>query len=301
MRPVEVIAWGDMPGSKPNPQTVHNRPEPRRFVRRNLTWAGTFEKPSHRFMVQVVEYLTGKRTALRLVREFERRPAPVGHAFWAEVLDVLGIGIETPQAQISRIPENGPVIVVANHPTGPLDGIIIAEIIGRIRQDYRILTRDLMTMMETDIGQFLIPVPFWHQENAQKEGLKMRASAMTHLASGGVLALFPSGIVASSKGWFGPAEEEKWNVFTAKLIRQSKAIVVPVRFLNSATRACQLANKTSPILRQGMLIHEIMHCRNKPQAPVIGHPLLPDELQRWNNDPRGFMSWLRNHTLHLEG
>jgi hypothetical protein len=60
-----------------------------------------------------------------------------------------------------------------------------------------------------------------------------------------------------------------------------------------------VANKLSPTLRQGLLLHEISYALNKPQAPVIGAPIPPDEIAPWNSNPRGFMAWLRQRTLAL--
>ncbi|NKX37798.1 acyltransferase, partial [Rhodobacteraceae bacterium R_SAG4] len=65
------------------------------------------------------------------------------------------------------------------------------------------------------------------------------------------------------------------------------------------SRAYQIACQVSPILRQGLLLHEIVRSCNKPQAPVVGEPLTDQEMERLHSDPRGFMAWLREHTLNL--
>ncbi|MEC7257242.1 MAG: lysophospholipid acyltransferase family protein, partial [Pseudomonadota bacterium] len=247
-----------------------------------------------------IELFTGKLTIVRLIREFERRGAPRGQEFWRACLDVMGIELTTPQAQLDRIPKEGPVIVVANHPHGMVDGMIFADLIGRVRPDYRILTRSLLTAIDDVAGSYMIPVPFPHDKDAQRKGVEMRAKAMEHLKDGGVVALFPSGVVAHSETWWGPAVEAEWNVFTAKMIRRSGAQVVPMRFPGANSRAYQIANKISPILRQGLLLHEIVYSLNKPQGPIVGHPLSAETIAEHADDPRGFMAWLRQHTLDLK-
>ncbi len=251
-------------------------------------------------MISVIELMTGKIAMLRMVREFERRGAPSGQAFWRAVLDTMGIDLTTPQSQLDLIPKEGPVIVVANHPHGLVDGMIFADLIGRIRPDYRILTRSLLTSIDEVADSFMIPVPFPHDPDAQRKGVEMRASAMNHLKDGGVVALFPSGVVASSETWWGPAVEAEWNVFTAKMIRRSGAQVVPMKFPGQNSRAYQIANKISPMLRQGLLLHEIVHSCNKPQAPIVGAPIPQAEIDARADDPRAFMAWLRAHTLALD-
>lgn len=270
------------------------------YDRRSLSYASTFEDPFKATLIRIIEAFTGKLTVLRLIRKFEKNAAPTGQGFWRAALDVMGIELTTPQSQLDRIPKEGPVIVVANHPHGMVDGMIFADLIGRVRPDYRILTRSLLTVIDEVAGSYMIAVPFAHDPDALQKGIAMRAAAMKHLKDGGVVALFPSGSVAASETFFGPAVEEEWNVFTAALIRRSGATVVPMHFPGQNSRAYQIANKLSPILRQGLLLHEIVHSLNKPQGPVVGEPLDHEKVAAWKDDPRGFMAWLRNHTLSLK-
>ncbi|MCZ4365821.1 lysophospholipid acyltransferase family protein [Sulfitobacter dubius] len=270
-----------------------------KYDRRSLSYASTFDDPWKARVISAMELFTGKLKILRLIRKFEQRGTPSGQAFWRAALDTMGIDLTTPQEQLDRIPKEGPVVVVANHPHGMVDGMIFADLIGRVRPDYRILTRSLLTSIDEVAGSYMIPVPFPHDPDAQRKGVEMRAKAMAHLKDGGVVALFPSGVVAASESWWGPAVEAEWNVFTAKMIRRSGAQVVPMRFPGQNSRAYQIANKLSPMLRQGLLLHEIAHACDKPQGPIVGHPLAQEEIDRWADDPRGFMAWLRAHTLAL--
>ncbi|MBR9763095.1 MAG: acyltransferase [Rhodobacteraceae bacterium] len=271
-----------------------------KYDRRSLTYSNTFDNPLQRNTILGLEWLTGKLTILRLIRKFERQGAPQGQAFWKACLDVMGIPVVTPQAQLEKIPADGPVVVVANHPHGMVDGMILAELIGRRRLDYKILTRSVLTGIDEVASSYMIPVPFPHDPEAQKKMIEMRAKAMAHLKEGGIVALFPSGVVASSETMFGPAIEAEWNVFTAQMIRRSGAKVVPIRFTGSNSRWYQMANQVSATLRQGLLLHEIVHALNKPQAPIVGDVIGDAAMERLASDPRGFMAWLREHTTSLE-
>jgi putative hemolysin len=272
----------------------------KKYDRRSLSYASTFDDPVKSGIISAMEILTGKITILRMIRQFEKRGAPTGQAFWRAALDTMGIDLTTPRHQLERIPRTGPLIVVANHPHGMVDGMIFGDLIGRVRSDYRILTRSLLTSIDEVAGSFMIPVPFPHDPDAQRKGVEMRAKSMSHLKDGGAVALFPSGVVATSETWFGPAIEAEWNVFTAKMIRRSGATVLPVLFPGQNSRAYQIANKLSPMLRQGLLLHEIVHACNKPQGPIVGHPLSQEDMAPHAEDPRKFMAWLRDHTLSLK-
>lgn len=268
------------------------------YDQRRLSYAHTFSNPIQVRTIQAMELLTGKLHLLRLIRKFEAMGVPAGQAFWAQALDVMGIDLQTPQEQIARIPETGPLVIVANHPHGLVDGMVLAELIGRVRTDYKILTRSLLTGVG-EIEQFMIPVPFPHEEDALEQNLEMRRRAMAHLRDGGVIVLFPSGVVAASETMFGPVIEREWNPFTAKMIQRSGAEVVPIRFPGANSRWYQMADKLSATLRQGLLLYEVRHALNRPQAPIVGERIARDVIEGWSRNPRGFVAWLRDLTLSL--
>lgn len=270
----------------------------RAYDMRRLSYAGTFSNPVKANTIRTIEWLTAKVTLLKLIRDFERSGAPVGAPFWPKAVRQMGIRIDTPPEEIARIPATGPVVVVANHPHGLVDGMIMAEMVNRVRSDFRILTRSLLTGIP-EVEEFMIPVPFPHEANARELGLQMRNLTMEHLKRGGVIILFPAGKVAMSEGFFGPAVEAEWNVFTHKIIQRSGATIVPMHFTGQNSRAFLIANKLSDTLRQGLLLYEIKRALFKPQRPHIGHPISAAELEKWDGNPRGFLAWLRQHTLDL--
>jgi putative hemolysin len=270
-----------------------------KYDRRSLTYANSFDSPTTATIIRAMEWVTGKISILRMIRAFEKSGAPSGQAFWRAALDIMGIPLLTPEDEIANIPAEGPVVVVANHPHGLVDGMILAELIGRRRTDYKILTRALLTGINEVAASYMIPVPFPHDPEAQRKSVEMRANAMAHLREGGVISVFPSGVVASSDGLFGPVVEREWNVFTAQMIRRSGAQVVPIYFPGCNSRWYQMANRVSATMRQGLLLHEVVRSCGKPQKPVVGKPVDAERMQMLQNDPRGFMEWLRAHTLSL--
>ena len=268
------------------------------YDKRKLSYANTFTNPWKANTIRAMEWMTGKIPLLRLVRKFERMGPAEGQAFWSQALGLMKIDILTPAEQIARIPKEGPVVIVANHPHGLVDGMVLAELIGRVRTDYKILTRSLLTGV-TEIEDFMIPVPFPHEEDAREQSIEMRNRAMKHLKQGGVIALFPSGVVASSDTLFGPAIERNWNPFTANLIKRSGAKVVPIHFPGQNSRYYQMANRISATLRQGLLINEVIHACGKPQTPTVGEPIPDQVVKEYEGRGREFMTELRRITMSL--
>ena len=279
-------------GIAPAPRTE------RTYDMRRLSYAGTFKNPVKANAIRALEWLTAKVTLLRLIRSFEKSGAPFGAPFWPKAIRHMGIRIDTPEAEIARIPATGPVVVVANHPSGLVDGMVMAEMVCRVRSDFKILTRSLLTGIP-EVEEFMIPVPFPHEDNARALGLQMRDETMAHLKAGGVIILFPAGKVAMSEGFWGPAVEAEWNVFTHKIVRSSGATILPMYFPGQNSRVFLIANKLSDTLRQGLLLYEIKRALFKPQRPYVGEPIPASELAKWEGNPRGFLAWLRQHTLDL--
>ncbi|WP_259773840.1 lysophospholipid acyltransferase family protein [Aliiroseovarius crassostreae] len=270
------------------------------YDRRGLTYANSFNNPLQAVAIRAIEWMTGKLAIIRMVRKVEKQGVPKGQAFWRACLDVMGIDVQTPVEELAHIPLDGPVVVVANHPHGLVDGMVLAQLIGQRRDDYRILTRSVLDGIDEVASSYMIPVPFPHDPEAQRKMVEMRAKTMEWLKEGGLVTLFPSGVVASSDTLWGPPVERDWNVFTAQLIRRSGARVVPIYFPGANSRWYQIANRLSPTLRQGLLLREIVNSCNKPQRPVVGPVLTEAQMALLSEDPRGFMSWLRDHTLNLK-
>ncbi len=273
---------------------------PETYDRRRLTYSNTFDSTPRRLTIRAIEWLTGKISIIRMLRQYQRREAPTRADFWHRTMEIMRIDIRTPAEQIAQIPATGPVIIVANHPHGLVDGMVLADMVSRVRLDFKVLSRAILTGIDETAASFMISVPFQHDVDAQRKGIEMRAAAMKQLDEGGVVILFPSGVVAASDTMFGPAVEAEWNVFTAKMIRRSGATVIPVYFPGQNSRWYQIANKISATLRQGLLLHEIVAACGKPQFPVIGKPVDAQEIKARSGDRRAFMAWLREQTLALK-
>jgi putative hemolysin len=282
----------------PAPAQPTNPGPQKAYDQRRLSYAGTFTNPWKANTIRVIEWLTAKPSLISRIRRFERQGVPFGQPFFPKALSVMGIRVDTPPDELALIPPEGPLVVVANHPHGLVDGLLFAELIGRVRTDYKILTRSLLTGIP-EIAEFLIPVPFPHEPNARADSLQMRADCMAVLDRGGVIALFPAGKVATSETPFGPVVEPEWNPFTAKMVLRSGASVLPIYFPGRNSRLYHVADKVSGTLRQGLLLHEIRRALDRPQRPVIGRPVGSEELTVWKNDPRGMLEMLRARTLAL--
>lgn len=267
------------------------------YQARDLTYANSFPTWYKRAFIRTMENFTGRITLLRLIRKWERDENRHPD-FWTSVLNQMGIGLSTPQIEIDKIPKTGPLVIVSNHPHGLVDGIVMAHLISHVRDDYKILTRSLLCHVPR-IEKYLLPVAFPHEENAARDNIKTRKLAIEHVKDGGCIALFPAGTVATAKTYFGEAKDPEWATFTAKMIRQTGAQVLPVYYPGQNSRAYQVANLLSVTLRQSLLLHEIKVALNKDQGPRVGELVDASVLESYEKDAKGLMKFLRDQTYGI--
>jgi putative hemolysin len=232
----------------------------------DFTYADPSDSRMRRLAIRGIERVTGKPRLARLYRAHLREHDP---DFWGSAVRRLGIELDYDADKLERLPATGPVVVVANHPYGVLDGLLIGHLVGRRRQDFRIVAHGLLTR-SAEAAPFLFPIDFTENETARATNLRSRKGALDWLKGGGVLVVFPGGTVSTAPKAFGPAVDPPWKPFTAKLIHAAKAPVLPVCFVGQNSRLFQLASHVSLTLRMSLLFHEVANKIGSRQRIEIG-------------------------------
>jgi putative hemolysin len=233
-----------------------------------------------RGVVRTIEVLTGQPELARLYRDYQRNGAP-REDFWSGAVRRLGLIVEADLDKLAReLPAAGPVVVVANHPYGVLDGIVIGWLVRRVREDFRILTHAVL-YKAPEVRPWLLPVDFSGTPEAQRTNLASRRSAHELLEKGGVVVVFPAGAVSTSPDRMGrtPAVDSPWQPFIAQLIQRHQAPVLPVYFGGQNSRLFQIASHVSQTLRLSLLFKEVHDRMGTPIEVNIGDLLEAAELE----------------------
>ncbi len=114
---------------------------------------------------------------------------------WERILTSLNVAYQVTAGDLANIPACGPVVVVANHPYGGIEGIILAALLRSVRSDVKVLANSLLYSFPR-LRQSLIPVDPFGGENAAAFNIRGLKAAIQWLRKGGVLAVFPAGEVA---------------------------------------------------------------------------------------------------------
>ena len=250
-----------------------------------------------RFFIRVIERITGQ-PYLKWLYEDNRAHPVKGESFWSAAIRRLELKLVFNQQALDAWPKTGPLVVVANHPFGVLDGLIVCEIVSRVREDFRVLTNAVLLRAD-EVKEFLLPVDFAETEEAVKTNLRSRAEAKAHLMKGGCLVIFPAGGVSTTPTiWHKRAVDTEWKNFTARLIGQAKAPVAPIYFAGQNSRLFQLASHISMTLRLSLLFKEV-HDRIGGEIHLRIGELVAFERLAGINDRQSFMDLLKTITYSL--
>ena len=252
-----------------------------------------------RTAIQLIEKATGQPLLYGLYLDNQKNPVP-GESFWAASIRQLQVVPTFKADDLANIPATGPLVIIANHPYGVLDGLAMCWLIEKVRKDFLVLTHSVL-LRAPEARTNLLPVDFTGTKEAFQTNLESREAARKHLAQGGCIVVFPAGAVSTAPDKLGrkPAIDWPWQPFTAQLIQRSKATVVPIFFSGQNSRLFQIASHLSPTLRLSLIFKEV-HDRIGTELPlVIGKPILHEELAPLT-DRQTLLSFLRERTYALE-
>ena len=205
------------------------------------------------------------------------------YRFFAEWLEAVGAKYSVPPEDLKKIPSEGPLFVIANHPFGGVDGMIIGELLTARRADYLLLGNSLLGRVP-GIRCWLLPVNPFGGAAASRENVRVMKEARRHLEAGGCLATFPAGEVSSLDPRTRTVTDPEWSPHIARLVRQSKATVLPMWFEGRNSMLFQTAGLVNARARTALLVRELVNKRGRTIRLRIGDPIPASEMTGFADD-----------------
>ena len=264
---------------------------------RDISYSYSARSKPGRAMIRLMENATGRLTLIKRAAGYQDEVAQ-GRDFWEVMVDRYGLSLDVVGGSLDNIPRTGPLIVIANHPYGILDGLILGHILSVTRGDFRILAHKVFRKAE-DLDRIILPVNFDETKEAVAQNIETRKVALDYLRDGGCVGVFPGGTVSTAVTPFAKPMDPGWRGFTARMIAKSNATVVPIYFDGHTSRLFQLASHLHYTLRMGLLIQEFRKRVDTPVRIVIGAPIPAQEIDSRKKDARELMDFLRKATYEL--
>lgn len=268
-----------------------------RHISRDITYAHSAATKGGRAVIRLMENTTGRLRLIKRADGYETEVA-AGRDFWSVMVERYGLSLEVAGGTLENIPREGPLILIANHPYGILDGLMMGHILAQVRGDFRILAHRVFRKAE-DIERVILPISFDETKEAMRLNLETRKTALDYLGAGGAIGIFPGGTVSTGAKPFSHPMDPGWRGFTARMVGKSQATVVPVFFDGHTSRLFQIASHLHSTLRMGLLIKEFRKRVDTPVRVVIGAPIGRDILDPMAKDSRKMMDFLRKATYEL--
>jgi len=263
----------------------------------SLSYAEPTDSWYKKWVIGFIERVSGSRLAEHKYNEILRRPiAPT--QMMGEALRELGITLELDLGQLDKIPRSGPLIFIANHPFGVVDGLAFGHIASMVRSDFAAITNAVLCRAPI-LNSYLLPIDFRETKQAMAVNLATRSKALMHLESGGCIVIFPSGGVATAPFPGKKAVDLEWKRFVVKMIQKSHATVVPIFFPGQNSFWFHLASYIHMNLRLGLLLYEMKNKMNTPLPVIIGDPI-PYQALSQQAHGQDMLEYLRKITFELD-
>ena len=252
----------------------------------DFTYSHADQSIFRRRLIRAVEMLTGQPKLRRLYLNWAWGDRAPGTPFFSAALCQLQITprIADGAQHLDSVPGKGGLLLVANHPFGVVDGLMIGHLGMQLRGNVRILTNSLLCRVP-EVDPYLLPVDFSGTPEARRLTAETRRQAAALLRAGKVVAVFPAGGVATAnKPLTGRAVDSPWHPFVGRLATIPGVTTLPVHFAGQNSRLFQIASHTSYPLRVALIFHETRRRIGRPVTLRIGAPVPAAELIAFDRD-----------------
>ncbi|MCE9979872.1 lysophospholipid acyltransferase family protein [Leclercia adecarboxylata] len=239
-----------------------------------------------------------KRLLKKLFHEEEFRQFAADHRHLKgldmveQVLEHLDILCTLPAHDLEQIPAHGPLIVMANHPTGTLDGLALLYAVSRVRRDVKVVTNRMLTHLEP-LSSLFIPVDNIGGRTAKSSFTLMEQ----HLQHAGVLIFFPAGEV--SRPTRTGIRDKKWHPGFIKLAGKFRAPLLPVNIHARNSLLFYASTLLAPNLSMLLLMQQMFRRRHSRLPVKIGQQIGWSHWFSPTLSPREMAEQCRQHVLRL--
>ncbi|NVO23508.1 glycerol acyltransferase [Donghicola sp. C2-DW-16] len=197
---------------------------------------------------------------------------------------------------LANLPTSGPALIVANHPTGIADGIILQDVIARVREDaYFYANSDILRILP-QFGSMIAPVEWRHEKRSHAKTRETMAYTRKAVDEGRIGVIFPSGRLAKRRGL--KLHERPWMASAAMIARKFDLPVIPVNIRARNSALFYLFDFIHPTLRDITLFHETLNKHRQPFRITVGEPISARALPVRSEEG---IEMLREATLALGG
>lgn len=247
-------------------------------------------------LANVILHLTGID---QLAERYGRHEDLNGPEFIEAFLNDLNVNYEVGGLEHLAALADRPFITVSNHPYGGLDGLVLIDLVGHFREDYKVMANQFLTLVKTIKDNFISVIPSTKDAaKATKESIAGVRKAMGHLKDGHPLGIFPSGAVSDFRFRNLGISDREWQESAIRLIQKMKVPVVPIRFFDRNSNWFYFLGLINWKIRTIRLPKEVLNKSGKQVRIGIG-PVISVEEQEKSIEEGQFGQMLRSSVYDM--
>jgi putative hemolysin len=219
-----------------------------------------------------------------------------GRTVFESLAEEFDLDIKVSTADSARIPKSGPVLVVANHPMGAIDGVALGAFLATIRKDWKILSHDWFDRFPELCENMILVNPNKNVDQDRNASSSIKSTARW-LTKGSLLAMYPSGTVSRLQWRNFKISDPPWQGGAAKLARLTRATILPIHIDGRNSWLFQAAALIHPKLTLFLLGWELLNKRRKKIGMQVGSPIPFDSIPVQGEE--AITSYLREVTYQM--
>ena len=225
---------------------------------------------------------------------YDRNSSVMGPDFAKAVLEDIGVKYEVLNNDILKQLPDGPFITISNHPYGHIDGVMLVDLFGHIRPDFKVMVNKFLSRVESLQDNFICVTPTIGERTAPtKDSLQGIKDALSHVRNNRALGLFPAGAISDLSLQDGCIRDREWQEPVIRLIKKLNVPIVPVHFIDRNSNFYYLLGLIDWKVRLLRVVSEVFNKRGKSTRIAIGEIISPEEQDEFT-DLDTFGMFLRN-------
>ena len=193
-------------------------------------------------------------------------------------------------SNLAEIPKSGAIVFVANHPLGGLDGMLLTQMLLKVRPDLKVLTNEILLAFP-EFSELFIGVDVINK-NKQRHNAKGILKLSKHLAAGGAALIFPAGLVSQLKLKNFSIHDRPWDSMVARLIKKHQAYCLPMFVDARNSYAFYLSEFIHKRLRTALLGRAMLAKKHSSTKVFIGKLIEYKDIQH-SKDSHAITEYLK--------
>jgi len=208
---------------------------------------------------------------------YDRNCQHQGSDFADAILRDIGVDYSIGNPQRLRDLPEGAFITVSNHPFGHIDGIMLIDLFGHLRKDFKVMVNEVLAHIRAMSPNFINVVPKGNEQTGPKAAsLGGVRETLGQLREGHPVGFFPSGAVSDLSLKERSIRDREWQLPVLRLIQKARVPVIPVRFFDRNSMFYYSLGLIDWKVRLLRLCGEVFNKRNKLIRLGIGAVITPE-------------------------